>query len=70
MDEQMQQFLDTKEAARHVRLSGATLERLRVKGGGPVYINPIPGRVLYDVTDLDAWMWSRRRKSTSESQAG
>ncbi|RXG97350.1 helix-turn-helix domain-containing protein [Bradyrhizobium zhanjiangense] len=65
----MQQFLDTKEAARHVRLSPATLERLRVRGGGPAYINPIPSRVIYDVTDLDVWMWSRRRKSTSETEA-
>ena len=65
----MPQFLDTKEAAKHVRLSTATLERLRVKGGGPTYITPIPTRVIYDVTDLDAWMWSRRRKSTSEDQA-
>ncbi|WOH55287.1 helix-turn-helix domain-containing protein [Bradyrhizobium sp. BWC-3-1] len=65
----MQQFLDTKEAAKHVRLSTATLERLRVRGGGPHYITPIPTRVLYDVTDLDAWMWSRRRKSTSETEA-
>ena len=65
----MQQFLDTREAAKHVRLSTATLERLRVKGGGPAYINPIPTRVLYNVTDLDAWMWSRRRNSTSENQA-
>ncbi|MCK1343099.1 MULTISPECIES: helix-turn-helix domain-containing protein [unclassified Bradyrhizobium] len=65
----MQQFLDTKEAAKHVRLSTATLERLRVRGGGPPYITPIPSRVLYDVTDLDAWMWSRRRHSTSETEA-
>jgi hypothetical protein len=65
----MQQFLNTREAAKHVRLSTATLERLRVTGGGPDFISPIPTRVLYDVTDLDAWMWSRRRKSTSEVQS-
>jgi hypothetical protein len=65
----MNQFLDTKEAAKHVRLSTATLERLRVTGGGPTFIKPIPTRVLYDVTDLDAWMWARRQQSTSENQA-
>lgn len=64
----MQQFLNTKEAAKHVRLSTATLERLRVRGDGPTYITPIPSKVVYDVTDLDAWMWSRRRKSTSETE--
>jgi hypothetical protein len=65
----MQQFLDTKEAAKHVRLSTATLERLRVTGGGPTFIKPIPTRVVYDVVDLDVWMRGRRRNSTSESQA-
>ncbi|MET4328344.1 hypothetical protein BST63_28425 [Bradyrhizobium canariense] len=65
----MSQFLTTTEAARHVRLSKATMERLRVKGGGPDFLNPVPGRVLYDVVDLDAWMWSRRRQSTSETKA-
>jgi hypothetical protein len=62
-------YLDTKESARHVGLSTATLERLRVKGGGPLFISPVPGRVLYDVQDLDAWMQSRRRASTSEARA-
>ncbi|SFL51037.1 Helix-turn-helix domain-containing protein [Bradyrhizobium sp. NFR13] len=65
----MQQFLDTKEAAKHVRLSTATLERLRVTGSGPHFIKPIPTRVLYDVADLDAWMRGRRQLSTSENQA-
>jgi len=63
----MQQFLDTKEAAKHVRLSPATLERLRVKGGGPTFINPIARRIVYDVVDLDCWMRSRKRESTSET---
>jgi hypothetical protein len=65
----MQQFLDTREAAKHVRLSTATLERLRVSGEGPPFIKPIPTRVVYDVADLDAWMWGRRQRSTSENQA-
>lgn len=65
----MQQFLDTKEAAKHVRLSTATLERLRVTGAGPTFIKPVPKRVVYDVVDLDAWMRGRRQGSTSESRA-
>jgi predicted nucleic acid-binding Zn ribbon protein len=62
-------YLDTKGAAKHVQLSTATLERLRVKGGGPIFINPVPDRVVYAVEDLDAWMMSRRRRSTSEADA-
>jgi len=63
----MSNYLNTREAAKHVRLSTATLERLRVKGGGPVYIKPVPDRVVYTTSDLDAWMASRRRTSTSEA---
>jgi hypothetical protein len=65
----MSQFLDTKEAAKYVRLSTATLERLRVTGGGPSFIKPIPTRVIYDVVDLDVWMRGRRQQSTSENKA-
>lgn len=65
----MSSYLNTREAAAHVRLSTATLERLRVKGDGPTYINPVPDRVVYTVDDLDAWMNSRRCKSTSEQAA-
>jgi predicted DNA-binding transcriptional regulator AlpA len=65
----MSQFLDTKEAAKRVRLSSATLERLRVTGEGPPFIKPIPSRVVYDAEDLDAWMRERRRRSTSETRA-
>lgn len=65
----MPTYLNTSESAAHVRLSRATLERLRVKGGGPAYINPVPDRVVYTVEDLDAWMESRRRSSTSDQAA-
>ncbi|WP_247892772.1 hypothetical protein [Azospirillum baldaniorum] len=40
----------------------------RVKGGGPKFIKH--GRiVIYDVADLDAWIGSERRGSTSETGA-
>lgn len=65
----MTNYLNTREAAKYVRLSTATLERLRVRGGGPTYLNPVPDRVLYAIEDLDAWMLSRRRTSTSEACA-
>lgn len=65
----MSQFFDTKEAARYVRLSTATLERLRVTGGGPVFIKPTPARVIYDAADLDSWMRAKRQHFTSEIKA-
>lgn len=52
-------------AAEHIGLSVSTLNKLRVFGGGPVFLK-LGRRVKYDVADLDAWLASRRRRSTSD----
>ena len=53
------------EAARLLRLSERTLERLRLQGGGPLYVKA--GRaVRYRETDLEAWIAARVVNSTSE----
>lgn len=57
--------LDTVGAARRLNLAESTLEKLRVTGGGPVFCK-LDRRVVYRVTDLDAWVASRRVGSTSE----
>jgi excisionase family DNA binding protein len=60
----MQTMLDQREAAKLLRLSERTLERLRLQGGGPLYIKC--GRsVRYRETDLEAWIASRIVSSTS-----
>jgi predicted DNA-binding transcriptional regulator AlpA len=59
------QRLPVEEAARHTGLSVSKLNKLRVFGGGPVFLK-LGRRVAYDVTDLDAWLASRRRRSTSD----
>lgn len=61
-------FLRTADAARRIGLSPRTLEALRVRGGGPPYCSP-PGRriVVYSVDDLDTWLTSGRRSSTSDA---
>jgi excisionase family DNA binding protein len=59
------QLLDQREAARRLRLSERTLERLRLTGGGPQYIKC--GRsVRYREADLEAWCAARVVGSTSE----
>lgn len=58
-------LLITAEAARHTRLSPATLERFRISGGGPPYCK-LGAAVRYRLTDLDAWLESRLTRSTSE----
>jgi hypothetical protein len=54
------------EAAAHLRSAKATLDKLRVTGGGPVYTK-MGKRVIYRVDDLDAWAASKRRESTSDN---
>jgi len=59
------QLLDQREAAKLLRLSERTLERLRVHGGGPSYIKC--GRsVRYRACDIEKWIAARIVSSTSE----
>lgn len=55
-------------AAAYTGLSVSTLNKLRVFGGGPVFLK-LGRRVAYDVADLDAWLASKRRTSTSDDGA-
>ena len=61
--------LVVSSAAEYVGLSVSTLNKLRVFGGGPVFLK-LGRRVAYDVADLDAWLASRRRRSTSDDGGG
>jgi hypothetical protein len=59
------QLLNQSEAAKMLRLSARTMERLRVSGSGPLYVKC--GRsVRYRVCDLEAWIAARVVGSTSE----
>ncbi len=70
MSDVIRRYLRTDEAARYCGYSAATLETYRVRGGGPKYIKRggcgTRGAVLYDIADLDAWMGTERRASTSD----
>jgi DNA-binding transcriptional MerR regulator len=57
--------MDSAAAARYVGLSARTLEHYRRVGGGPRFIKHARNVVRYDVRDLDAWLDSRKRASTS-----
>lgn len=47
-------------------LSPRTLNKWRLTGAGPVHLR-IGGRIIYDRADLDAFLASCRRQSTSSS---
>lgn len=57
--------LDNKEAARYTGLTAGYLNKLRVSGGGPIFIK-IGGRILYAPDDLDTWLDAHKRTSTSD----
>lgn len=62
-------LLTTREAAHQLRLSAATLERLRVTGGGPRFIKLGPSaraRVVYRQADLEAWLHGNERTDTQQ----
>ena len=55
-------YLTNNEAAAFLRLSPRTLEKQRVIGGGPCF-HKFGRRVMYALTDLEAW--AKRRSSVS-----
>jgi len=62
--EQQRRLYTTEEAARYCASASSTFEKLRVFGGGPVFVK-LGRRVAYRVEDLDAWIDANRRRSTS-----
>ncbi len=63
------EWLRPKEAAVYVKSSESTLAKKRLKGNGPTYTKF--GRlVLYAKRDLNEYLASRRRLSTSETGPG
>lgn len=59
--------LDTEGAALYCGVGKSTLEKLRLTGGGPTYLKPTRS-VVYQVSDLDAWLDRARRRSTSQGE--
>lgn len=61
-------LLTAAEAARMLRLSERSLERLRCQGFGPKFVK-LKRRVLYDQKSLEDWIASRVVGSTSDATA-
>ncbi|KDC32839.1 DNA-binding helix-turn-helix protein [Bordetella bronchiseptica F4563] len=60
-------YLTNSEAAAYLRLSPRTLEKLRVLGGGPRF-RKFGRRVLYGLSDLEAWADDHSYGMTSDSE--
>jgi len=60
-------YLTNDEAAAYLRLSPRTLEKQRVIGGGPRF-RKFGRRVMYAVSDLDAWADARSFEATHDPE--
>lgn len=65
----LNRYLRTAEAGRYLGLSGRTLEKHRTYGTGPRY-RKIGGRVIYALSDLEAWADQGAQVSTTDPDAG
>ena len=62
-------YLRTPEAGRNLGLSGSTMEKHRTYGTGPRY-RKIGGRVVYALSDLEAWADQGAQISTTDPDGG
>jgi hypothetical protein len=60
--------LNVIQAATYTNLSKSSLDKLRVYGGGPLYIK-VGARVVYDRVDLDSWLVGKKVANTSQRAA-
>jgi hypothetical protein len=58
---------DNPSAAKYLLVSESWLNKSRLTGRGPAYLK-IGAKVVYQQADLDAWLASCRRTSTSASK--
>jgi predicted DNA-binding transcriptional regulator AlpA len=55
--------LRTPEAAEYLGLSSSNLEKMRMGDDGPVFAK-LGRLVIYELSDLDAWVNARKRTTT------
>jgi len=60
--------LSVRDAADYCDVSVSFLNRSRLTGDGPEFLK-LGAKVMYESADLDAWLASRRRRSTSQKEA-
>lgn len=61
-------YLRTAAAAVYCGSAKSTFDKYRLTGAGPTYMK-VGRTVVYDIDDLDAWMATHRRTSTSDTGA-
>jgi hypothetical protein len=57
-----------ENAARYACVSTSFLNKARLTGDGPEFLK-LGRKIVYEKSALDAWLASRRRRSTSQKEA-
>jgi hypothetical protein len=60
-------LLTVKETAEYLRCGVSTLNKLRVSGGGPMYVK-MHGRVFYKLDTLDRYIARHELRSTAHEK--
>ena len=60
-------LINEKDAAKLLNLSGRALQRARLEGGGPRYVQLTTRRIAYRLEDIEGWIAARLVSSTSEA---
>lgn len=63
----MSPLLSTRQAADVIGVSPRTLELWRRTGAGPEFVRVSANRCMYEPASIEAFVASRRRKSTTTS---
>ncbi len=61
-------LLSEYQTAAFLGVAPATLARWRCKGGGPAFLKLGPRRILYDMRDLEKFIFECRRNGTGGSE--
>ncbi len=62
-------IMNELQAAKWLGLSERTLQKFRLEGGGPEFIELTTRRRGYTMAALEAWVATRKRRSTSDKAA-
>jgi hypothetical protein len=65
----MKELLDSKGASTYLCLARQTLAKMRVSGTGPANYK-LGRRNLYERAELDTWIDTKKRRSTSDAGRG
>lgn len=65
MTEEPELAWSAAQVAKAIGVSKTWLDQMRLNGNGPLYVK-IGRRVLYRPSDVDDWLKTHRRRSTSD----